>query len=1152
MNLEDLGLDYKTVQKQALEAANRIKRRKLEEWGLVRHPRRVVKIFKKIRAKQLYSTIVNGVSVYKDGYNTAYVKDIEEVQELTTKEQLKHRFEGKWIKFAFVNSKDVEWYIYDPNSNKLNAEKDRNEQIQKFGAFGFVPVSKEEVDDNENRLDLIRSGKGWTITVLKDDLLSCSFGYDYDQASMTISISIQNEKGINRGRFSSGDLVKVYMWYDSVKDDEYSAAVRAWEKNENIEFEDDLFKKVKAPHYELKKKPEEKSIPDIFKVELMFTGIVDDVEYDYAKESGNKMELRGRSLGSVLNAARIYKSYPLPGRLVMEHEEVIADIIKQQTGLPIAHLSLDGKIDWAVGGLIPSEKLGSGAVISLNELMNTQSGGVSSGAASLNDVRREDLEQQSNNMYINEVEDGIKAHDIEKVGKINIEGLMEINEKGLTELTNFLGTMSSDQPKLSGSPFKVNKNVTTLEMDNWGTTTPIWVYSDGKTGKSFHGGYPNTDIKVIFENQRKLNRSLPVELPAKGPSINGGKGVDYWVQYGIRVPPAEKREDGKTYEAVRLFFYDGWNATKYLIQERAITTSAERSSKLRAILSLNDPKMPWGEAQDKLGVVEIKKGVKTKISGYEQGKIIIYQIPSQGNMIVKDSSGKETPTGHFDVIQFMVDLNVLTAVPDGNGGYDKDHSEVIINTGSNGGDSEDKSSKTTKKKQKNGEIKLIEEALNPQCITYQDALLRAKLFYEKVRQLTRAFHDKENGKSVRACYPNMDSVQAPYSRTKEGEFAIEFPVAYPGQKIVLPPDIINAPRKWTVLLNFRLNSNGQYVAKLKSDIVGLVDVPKEDKNKTGEEAFKVIFPNGSDATDEIDPRGIKNVKKPSDTIDLFDKFSFIYKDGAVPPNPSKTEVSFVVIEGATLLKQLKQESKDLVFEGETVFEAVKKITDKYFDIIQYVDEYGFYNVRPRGSERLIYQRDRFTLYAGSDVYPKYIQGKVSENTSQTINRVVLMSVTPGNTKLVVAIAEDKVSVREHGVKQEFVKVNSIEDLLEGIKQAKARLLTHRQKLKKIEIVCEPMFSLRPGHTVDIYDIASGLSGSYLVEKIGINYTKNGGCTQTFEGYSVGDMYQTQDLEGRAAYYTKGEGDSDVMHMKEQFTESELQKRQSDYQKSSSE
>lgn len=1130
MNISDTP---KTLRKKAVDIVK--KKNMFRDYGHVRHPRRVVKIFKRVKPRTLYEEKKNEKTTYKDGYGTVYIESKDEVLNLKSAADFKNRFENKWIKFGFINTD--EWYIYDPNSLNNGTKDEREKQKTDFGAIGFIPVNKKLVEYNE---EIKKSEDAlWEIILLNDDLLNCNFGFNYDQPATSISLTISNDKGKNRERFGSGNVIKVYMWYDKMDDEKIggvtlSSAIEQWALNTDPTQEDELLKRVIAPYHELEKTKDDKSDVDIYRVNLMFTGIIDDIEYDYSKDGGNKMSLKGRSLGAVLTAARIYKSYPLPGRLIMAHEEVIYDMVVQQTGLPVAHLILE-KVDWMIGGVVPKNKRNTGSVIGMKDLMNAENNGENAGAADLNDVTREDIENQANNLYISEVKNALLKNDIELLSKIDIKGIVQLNENGIAELTNKVGPFTANDPALSGETYNLSKekNVSLLDMENKGATAPIWIYSDGKTGKNYNAGYPDTDLKTLMENLSKLNRKLPVELKPKGPN-----GEEIWAEYGIRTPDPEKRADGTAVLPVRLFFIDGWNAVKFVMQERAITTSAARNTKIKSILALNDPKMPWGTAlaEDKYQIVPAED-VKHKVRGYDENKVIIYTAPVQGNM--KDSTGK--PTGHFDVIQFMVDLNVVSKIPDPNdpNKVDKERSEVIVLQAP---DSQTEG-KTTQKKQKSGEIRLIEEALNKGCITYQDALLRTKLFYERVRQLTRAYYDYTNHYTPLACYPNRDSILTPQAPNSVAAYAIDFPVVYPGQKIVLPPDIVNAPRRWTVEATFK-KVNEQYIADLKTDIVKLYDVPQDQQSLTGADAFSVIFPNGSDATDEIDNRAIQNLSKPNESIDLNGKFSFVYKNGTTPP--SQVKFSFVVIEDAVLLRQMKQEGNDLVFEGENVFEAVKKITDKYFDIIQYVDEFGFYNVRPRGSNSLIFQRDRFTLYAGGDSYPKYIQGKVSENSSQTINRVVIMGTSQGNSELVVVMVEDKVSVREHGVKQEFIKLNQINDVIEAIKQAKSRLLTHRQRLKKVEIVCEPMFGLRPGHIIDIFDIASGLSGSYLVDRIGINYTKNGGATQTFEGYSVGDTYQTDDLEGKAAYYSKGDGD--VLKLRKQFTEEELKNEQSKVQR----
>jgi hypothetical protein len=150
-----------------------------------------------------------------------------------------------------------------------------------------------------------------------------------------------------------------------------------------------------------------------------------------------------------------------------------------------------------------------------------------------------------------------------------------------------------------------------------------------------------------------------------------------------------------------------------------------------------------------------------------------------------------------------------------------------------------------------------------------------------------------------------------------------------------------------------------------------------------------------------------------------------------------------------------------------------------------------------------------------------------------------MGVEPGNKEVMFVTIEDKESIMQNGVKQTFDRINSIDNVIEAIQRAKNLLMTNRMKTREVEINCEPIFDLRPGYKIQVFDVASGLSGQYIIDTININYSKNGGATQVIKGYTWGNILDTSTLEGKVAYFSKEGKDGDVLKYQQQLSESEI-------------
>jgi hypothetical protein len=160
-----------------------------------------------------------------------------------------------------------------------------------------------------------------------------------------------------------------------------------------------------------------------------------------------------------------------------------------------------------------------------------------------------------------------------------------------------------------------------------------------------------------------------------------------------------------------------------------------------------------------------------------------------------------------------------------------------------------------------------------------------------------------------------------------------------------------------------------------------------------------------------------------------------------------------------------------------------------------------------------------------------------------------MGISPGNSEFMVVTIDDKESIAKYGVKRDFQKISKIDDIIEAVKRAKSTLISNRMKIREVEINCEPMFDLRPGHIIHVKDAASSMGGSFIVDTIGINYSKNGGAIQVIKAFTLGaNLLDTSQLEGQVAYYSKEPG-KDSLKPARQLTESELRVKVDQAQKS---
>jgi hypothetical protein len=1115
----------------------------VKDMGSVRHPKRCVKVYARREKRELW---VDSKGNIKDGRGTAYINTKDEIVAMSNDEaKMLSRFKNKWIRFAFLEDKS--FYIYDKTDVKISKE-DEKKQIEKFGAFGFTKVNDIDIEINKNIKEFE------LLNLNRYEMINCNFGYNYSQPAMPFNITIGNKRGEQKNLIHSGDLVKIYMWYDRPGDSKFQNLVEDWKENKDIDKEDEKTNKlldytVNFPDNRLdiiKILPKELQVlKEKMGINLMFTGIIDDTCYEYDKSSGNRISFSGRSLGSVLTGARIYKSYPLPNRLRMSHEEVIYDMVSKQTNLPIGTLALSNG-DWAKGILGDPTK----RIQDFDYYKNSTAG------KDLKTITKEEAEQSIHDRYENEItEMFMTAGKMEEIK--DVEGVVKLSEnfiKAITEENNAISDKSN--PPNEGENYKLSEesNIQVAELKDSGYTGPIWVYSDGKVGKDNNGGFPDgTSFKSIVEILIKQNRKQYVELLS-----------NKWAEYGIKMPSDMKRKVDNTTETtivkpVRLFFATGWGCVKYVLQERVVTTSSERAAKIYAIREFAQAKQSFDDI--KTLTINSPDEFRVNYSPIKSSDFSLYEVPD-----------------NFDVVRFALSLNIISANEVVSGlGYnetDKNGKTYDEKVGDGDYDGEDamrielkgdKKNKRTKRVKEDPDTKekkymLIEEAIekdeekNP---TYVDAILRIKMFYQKIRQYTRAFHDSMNQHECRSWYANTDAVKVPMETAKFKKAAINFPVCKKGEVIVIPKNLTNAPRTWKVLTKVNYDYVEQkYKTNLKDDIVSVL-VPFYFKNNDGSmtKSYKqddtLTFDSiiSDESKDKIDPNHFNlykyKYKGSSSYLDLknveIDSYGSTWNSipnlWTIKINVNSSDVSiikhenkecvileFTVNEDEELMKELRKDNKDIAFEGDTIDEAIKKITEKHLDIVHYVDEFGLFNVRPRFAYKLAGQRREYLLETGGTFFPKYFSGRINENSSQLINQVIVMGISPGNSELMIVTINDKESIAKYGVKRDFQKISKIDDVVEAIKRAKSVLMSNRMKMREVEISCEPMFDLRPGHIIHVKDASSSLGGSFIVDTIGINYSKNGGATQSIKAFAFNNnLIDTSQLEGQVVYYSKEPG-----------------------------
>lgn len=183
-----------------------------------------------------------------------------------------------------------------------------------------------------------------------------------------------------------------------------------------------------------------------------------------------------------------------------------------------------------------------------------------------------------------------------------------------------------------------------------------------------------------------------------------------------------------------------------------------------------------------------------------------------------------------------------------------------------------------------------------------------------------------------------------------------------------------------------------------------------------------------------------------------------------------------------------------------VLDCVKKAIDKFFGCILYVDEFNIAHIRPR-YKMLQFEKDPETppvwgLYGGQPVYPRLFKATWKDKLQITPNAVVVIgeSAQSNEAHSILAKANHGLLQGRFGERQVLEdKVNeSFNNKFEAYNCAKNKLLSYIRNGYQASVECDIIPRLRPGHRIDIADFVTGMIGGFLIENIQWHYAKHDG------------------------------------------------------------
>lgn len=182
-----------------------------------------------------------------------------------------------------------------------------------------------------------------------------------------------------------------------------------------------------------------------------------------------------------------------------------------------------------------------------------------------------------------------------------------------------------------------------------------------------------------------------------------------------------------------------------------------------------------------------------------------------------------------------------------------------------------------------------------------------------------------------------------------------------------------------------------------------------------------------------------------------------------------------------------------------VLECAKKAIDKFFGCVLYVDEFNIAHIRPR-YKMLQFEHDPETppvwgLYGGQPVYPRLFSATWKDKLQITPNAVVVIGESSQAVDpYIIAKAGHGLLQGRFGERQvlEDGANESFNNKFEAYNCAKNKLLSYIRNGYQASVECDIIPSLRPGHRIDIADFVTGMIGGFLIENIQWHYAKHEG------------------------------------------------------------
>lgn len=182
-----------------------------------------------------------------------------------------------------------------------------------------------------------------------------------------------------------------------------------------------------------------------------------------------------------------------------------------------------------------------------------------------------------------------------------------------------------------------------------------------------------------------------------------------------------------------------------------------------------------------------------------------------------------------------------------------------------------------------------------------------------------------------------------------------------------------------------------------------------------------------------------------------------------------------------------------------VLDCVQRALDKFFACILYVDEFNIAHIRPR-YKMLQLESDPNTppiwgLYGGQPVYPRLFKATWKDKLKITPNSVIVFGQQAnGSDPYLLAKADHGLLQGQYGEFQvlDDKPNDNFNSKFEAYNCAKNKLLSYIRSGYSSVVECDIIPNLRPGHRIDVADFVTGMVGGFLIEHIQWEYAKESG------------------------------------------------------------